>query len=193
MNDRNAAVAAGRHTASAGTRARQRGFSLLELVVVIGIVATLAAVFLAQVPVWQARAETVAMEHVVGSLRSALTIKVAQLIAHGNAAGIRSLAGSNPMERLAERPANYIGVLSAVEAAGINGGVWYFDRHGRTLVYRVRHEAYFSGGLSDPARARFVVRPVYEQSSRQRHDHVAGVRLAPVEPYAWRREPVASN
>ena len=195
MDDRNNVAAAPRPRA----RPRHRGFSLFELVVVIGIVALLAALFLSRIPAWQARAEMAAMEHVVGSLRSALTIKVAQFIARGNAAGIPSLAGSNPMDRLSETPGNYLGVLTGEDAASVNGGHWYFDAHQRTLVYRVRHEAYFSGGLAHRPGARFFVHLIYQQDggrrARQRQRQVVGVRLAPLEPYAWRNAPgpVAAN
>ena len=195
MDDRNNVAAASCRWA----RSRHRGFSLFEFVVVIGIVALLAGLFLSRIPAWQARAEMAAMEHVVGSLRSALTIKVAQSIARGNTAGIRYLAGSNPMDRLSEAPGNYLGVLTGENAASVKGGVWYFDARYRTLVYRVRHQAYFNGGFGYPPSARFFVHLVYAQDggrrSRQRRREVVGVRLAPLEPYTWRSAPgpVATN
>lgn len=170
---------------------RAEGFSLLELIAVIAIVAVLAGTLLALVPGWQAQAEKTAMESVVGTLRSALGMKVAQYLSTRNYRAIRALAGSNPMERLAEKPRNYRGVLSGKAAESMEAGSWYFDPRQGVLVYRVQHERFFHGGLRDPARARFAVRLVYAAGADRKgrtgkaRKAVVGVRLAPVEPYRW--------
>lgn len=165
------------------------GFSLLELVVVIAIIAVLASVLFLRLPAWQARAEMASMESVIGALRSGIGIKVAEYLAREDVSGIHALAGSNPMERLAQQPVNYLGVLADVDPASVQRGHWYFDRRQRTLVYRVRHERYFSGGQRDPVRARFTVSLVYElqtSATRKRSQYVlVGVQLTPLEPYVW--------
>ena len=163
---------------------RGSGFSLLELVVVIAIIATLSVV--AMKSLWQVQvdAERVAMEQVLGSLRSALGIKVASYFVQGDAAGIRSLLGTNPMDRLSEVPKNYLGALTGADAETIAGGSWYFDVSGRILVYRVRNQDYFRGGLGTPARARFTIRVVYEEGSRGRNE-IAGATLVALDSYEW--------
>ena len=76
------------------------GFSLLELVVVIAIISVLLAVAIVKLWPLQVEAERVAMEHVLGSLRSALGIKVADYFVRNDVAGVRTLTDTNPMDRL---------------------------------------------------------------------------------------------
>lgn len=168
-------------------RRRGSGFSLLELVVVIAIIATLSVFALTRLWQIQVDAERVAMEQVLGSLRSALGIKVASYFVQNDAAGVRSLLGTNPMDRLSEVPKNYLGALNGANPQTIAGGSWYFDVSGRFLVYRVRNQDYFRGGLGTPARARFTIRVVYEERSRGRNE-IAGATLVALEPYTWVRK-----
>lgn len=161
----------------------------MELVVVIAIVAIVASVLILRVPTWQARAEMAAMENVAGTLRSALGMKVAEYIARENIAAIHTLAGSNPMDRLAELPSNYLGSLAAVDPEAVQGGHWYFDPRQRNLVYRVRHEDFFRGGAGQSPQVRFQVRLVWERerNTNQKRNNwvIVGVRLVALEPYAW--------
>lgn len=163
---------------------RRAGFSLLELVVVIAIISGLLVIAVAKLWPLQVEAEKVAMEQVVGSLRSALGIKVADYFLRNDLAGVRSLTDTNPMDRLSEVPRNYLGALTGANPDSIEGGSWYFDVPERVLVYRVRNQDYFRGGLGQPARARFTVRVVYEERERGKNE-IAGVTLMAVEPYAW--------
>ena len=168
---------------SSGCR-RGSGFSLLELVIVIAIIATLSAIALTKLWQVQVQAEQVAMEQVLGGLRSALGIKVASYFVQNDVAGVRTLLGTNPMDRLSEVPKNYVGSLTGADPDTIAGGSWYFDASGRVLVYRVRNQDYFRGGMSAPARARFTIRVVYEERGRGRNE-IAGVTLVALEPYTW--------
>lgn len=164
------------------------GFSLLELVVVIAIISVLLVFAATRLWPLQVEAEQVAMEQVVGSLRSALGINVAMHLVTGDMAGIRSLEGSNPMDRLAEVPRNYLGALNGKPAG--TGGAWYFDSRSRALVYRVRNADYFRGGAGSPAQARFAVQLVYEdrnpsQVAGSNRQEVVGARFVALEPYTW--------
>ncbi len=165
------------------------GFSLFELVVTLTIIGVLIAIAIDKLPAWQAEAERAAMESVTGSLRSALGIKVASYIARNDMAGIRALAGSNPMDQLAEIPANYAGEYSGTEAAAVEGGKWYFDAAARQLVYRVRDPALL-GAPAVSGEIRFAVRLVFEDRSRNgrsdtSRDSLGGVRLEAVQSYTW--------
>ena len=166
------------------------GFSLLELVVVIAIISALLAFAITRLWPLQVKAERVAMEQVLGSLRSALGIKVASYYVKDDMAGIRGLIGTNPMDRLSEVPNNYLGALSEVNPQAIQGGSWYFDVPGKVLVYRVRNQDYFRGGIGQPAGVRFAIRVVYEEPGRRspggegRND-IAGAALAALDPYEW--------
>ena len=171
-------------------RARSRGFSLLELLFVLTVIGVLIAIALDKLPTWQAQAERTAAENVVGSLRSALGIKVASFVARNDIAAIAALDGGNPMEQLAEVPDNYAGMQQGAEAAGVEGGRWYFDATTRQLVYRVRTG--FAGGaaVERTPELRYAVRLVYEDRNRNGRfdagrDSLEGVRLEEVQGYAW--------
>jgi general secretion pathway protein G len=166
------------------------GFSLLELVIVVVIISILATFAVSRLMALQVDAERVAMQTVIGTLRSALGIKVAELIVRQDLGGIAALGGSNPMDRLAQLPDNYLGALDPPDLAGLPDGHWYFDTRGRALVYLVRHKGFFSGGLADPPRARFAIQLVYADRNRNGTfdpgtDAIEGLRLAPIEAYAW--------
>ena len=166
------------------------GFSLLELVVVIAIISLLLVFAITRLWPLQAEAERVAMEQVVGGLRSALGIKVASYMVQNDMAGIRELIDTNPMDRLSEVPNNYRGALSGRDNVSIEGGTWYFDVPGKVLVYRVRNQDYFRGGIGQPAQVRFAIRVVYEERGRRTNgetskNEIAGAMLVALDPYEW--------
>ena len=172
------------------TRRTQRGFSLLELVVVIGIIVLLLVIAVTKLLPLRIDAERTAMESVLGALRSALNIEVAAHIAKGRIPALAALQDSNPMSRLSETPKNYVGELDAPVPATVEGGQWYFDLHDHTLVYRVSNAEYFKTTLTGPARARFAVRLDYDDlNGNGRFDNgvdaIRGVRLEALEAYAW--------
>lgn len=169
-----------------------RGFSLLELVVVIVLVSFLVVIALARLLAIQVDAERVTVETVAGTLRSAVGMKVAEHIVRQDFAGLRALEGSNPMDRLAELPTNYLGTFKNPDLTKFEDGHWYFDSGNRHLVYLVRNKDNFTGGAPNPPRARFEIRLVYEDRNTNGRfdtgvDAVEGVRLSPVEPYTWTR------
>ncbi|MDH5633384.1 MAG: prepilin-type N-terminal cleavage/methylation domain-containing protein [Gammaproteobacteria bacterium] len=159
----------------------QRGFSLLELVVVITVVAVLAGVFLRTVPAWQARAEEAAMETVLGNLRSALNINVAAHIAKNETGKIAHLIRVNPMTNLADKPENYVGIVT--DSSNVDSRVWYYDNQSKELVYVVANHEGFVGGEGNPPRVKFVIKPVYVASSRR--GQLAGLKLVSTRPYGW--------
>lgn len=167
----------------------QTGLSVVELSIVLVLIAVLAGVALNRIWAIQADAERVGLEYFVGSLRSAVGIKVATLMVRDDLPGIATLADSNPMDLLSEVPGNYRGVQTGGKSAMVEGGEWYFDRSNRMLVYRVRNAQIFRGGFGPPAEARFLLVPVYEDRNRNGRfdagDAIQSVRLETVRPYQW--------
>lgn len=172
------------------TSNRSRGFSLLELVVVVAIIAVLMAIAVSKYLALAVEAERVMMESVLSTLRVAVNMKMAEYIVEGRINDVRLLENSNPMSRLSQTPNNYAGELEGTEAAGVQGGTWYFDRAEHTLVYRAHNVNYFQTALEGPARARFRVRLLFEDRDGDRvfkapTDKLEGVVVAPLEPYRW--------
>ncbi len=169
---------------------RTKGFSLLELVVVIVVISVLLVVAISRLLALQVDAERVAMESVAGTLRSALGIKVAETIVKQDMRSLGLLEGSNPMDRLSQIPVNYLGELDGPDPATLEDGNWYFDRRDRALVYLVRSKGFFESGATGPPRARFAIRLVYtDRNANGRYDQAVdaleGIRLAALEPYRW--------
>lgn len=187
-------VSQGAVTRQSGSRpgGGSRGFSLLELVIVIVIISVLLAVAISRLLALQVDAERVAMETVAGVIRSAIGIKIAEHIVNQDVPGLARLVGSNPMDRLAELPGNYLGVQDGVNPATLADGNWYYDRREGTLVYLVRNTGFFRGGLDNPPRVRFAIRLVYADRNGNGTfdpgiDRIEGLKLAPLEPYQWVR------
>lgn len=175
-------MGARRSRAEAGLSAarRQRAFSLLELVIVIVLISVLLGVGIDRLLLMKAQAESRAMEHVLGSIRSGLTIRMAELLARGRVAEIAELAGSNPMRLLVEPTQNYLGELFGPDPAVLPVGSWYFDTRERALCYLVDSAEYFRSPLASPPRARFRIEPVFDGVAI-----IKGLRLAALEPYGW--------
>ncbi len=157
----------------------------LEFVAVLLLIALLLGVAAERLWRLTSIAEHVAMDNVLGDIRSALGIKVAEYVARDDVRGLKGFAGSNPMRLMAEVPRNYVGVRQG--PAGVRGGQWYFNTRDRYLVYVVRSRGEFETPLRSPKRARFAVVLVYGQDGALGQHRIAGLRLKAVEPYHWRR------
>jgi prepilin-type N-terminal cleavage/methylation domain-containing protein len=182
----------GRAITVQGLSRRPRGFSLLELVIVIVIISVLLVLAISRLLALQVDAERVTMQTVVGTLRSAIGIKVAEDIVKMDIADLRSYQGANPMKLLAQLPPNYLGELDGADPASLEDGNWYFDKRAGMLVYLVRNKGYFMGGQPNPPRARFVMRLIYSDKNGNGVfdpgvDSIEGLSLDPVEPYSWSR------
>ncbi len=119
-------------------RSRRGGYSLMEFGVAVAVLGVIITVLLQRITAYQDGAELAARDQVLGSLRSALHLRVAGLVAQGRAGEIAQLANQNPMDHLAEKPRNYLGEYYAPEAAELAPGSWYFDRTTRVLVYMLK-------------------------------------------------------
>lgn len=173
-------------------RGSARGFSLLELLIVIVVISVLTVVAVDRLLRLRFEAERVMLDSMLSGLRSALYIEFAGAAVRGRADAMAAAArGSNPMTLLAERPDTYAGEYTSADPASVAPGTWYFDKREGHLVYVVRFPEQFTSSLPGPARARFRVEPDYDDLDGNGRfdagrDSARGLRLVPVEPYGWR-------
>jgi prepilin-type N-terminal cleavage/methylation domain-containing protein len=167
----------------------QRGFTLLELIIVISIVAVLAGMFLSRVPYYQEQAEKTSMEQVTGALQSALVLRYGTLMARGaaNEKELSLLATDNPMNWLQQKPRNYTGEFFDPAAQAVAPGSWVFDLKTHDLIYAVNHADDFKPGKDGKKWIRFHVVFGYEPAPGRPKSgkELATTLLEPTEPYHW--------
>jgi prepilin-type N-terminal cleavage/methylation domain-containing protein len=170
------------------SRFNQRGFTFLELAVVISIISILGVVALNYYYKLLVDIERTSMARDLGVMRSAISMQVAGHFVAGDMAGLEKLVDSNPMDLLAEKPNNYLGVISHYTLDEIEKGSWFYDSGSQTLIYLVRNQVYFETGLEGPARARFKIMPVYsDRPGGDKSKYISGLTLKELEPYRWLR------
>ena len=169
----------------------ERGFSLLELLIVIVVISVLLVIAIERLLRLRFEAERVSVQSVIAAMRSGLYIEFAAAAAGGQGTRIDAARGSNPMLRLSERPESYAGEFFGADPALFEPGTWYFDRRDRALVYLVRFPEEFVTPLSGPPRLRLAVEPDYDDLDRNGRfdpgrDPVRGLKLVPLESYYWK-------
>ncbi len=164
-----------------------RGFSFLELVIVIAIISVLVIFALNRYTKLLVVVERTSMEHDLGVMRSAIGMQVAAYFLAGNLAELEQLTNSNPMDLLAEKPKNYLGSFSQSQAQQLEDGSWYYDTDSQALIYLVRNRSYFTSRLSGKKRARLKIYPVYsdKQQGNEKQSYLSGLELRAMEPFAW--------
>ena len=171
----------------------ERGLSLLEALIVIVIISLLLVVATDRLLTLRYEAERATVQSVIGALRSALYIEFAGAAARGQIRSMDTAGGSNPMLRLAEKPAAYAGEFFGPDPGVFEPGTWYFDTRDRALVYVVRFPQEFVTSLEGTPRVRVAVEPDYEDLDRNGRfdpgrDPVRGLKLVALEPYHWKSE-----
>ncbi len=187
--------AGGIHRTAGSTQSRiphpesTRGFTLIELIIVIIIIVTLMGLFMNRVMYYQEQAEKVAMEEVAGAIQSALILQYGQILTRGKPSDVAALAQDNPMNWLQKRPRNYSGEFYDPTPLAVESGNWVFDLKARDLVYVVRNTNYFKPGKDGKKWIRFHVAVNHEASrlpSLQDAPHeLTGTLFEPIEPYSW--------
>ncbi|MDH3578019.1 MAG: prepilin-type N-terminal cleavage/methylation domain-containing protein [Gammaproteobacteria bacterium] len=170
-------------------RSGNRGFSMLELVVVIVIIGILLAVALNRLLPYIDEAERVGVLTLESQIKSTLVTDAAKRIAGGRAASISELDGSNPMRLMLEAPKNYVGEKREDQRNAVPRRNWYFDLKTRRLVYRVGRRFGWSNDefMDDPE---FEVRVAFnDRNGNSRFepgtDELYGVRLQTVAGAEW--------
>ena len=171
-------------------QSRTRGFSLLELAVVACVLSVLLAVLLNQLTFYQEATERAQFESTLQAYKTALQIRLAELILERREAEARTLEVGNPTGLMPEKPANYGGDYPASPRPG----TWYFDTGAQELVYIVNTGDRLSleGGngpqaTHGPKQLRFKVRVIYQPIGVPggRVDGIGGITLQPGRVYRW--------
>ncbi len=143
---------------------RSSGFTLIELIIVIIIIAVLAGLFLVRIPLYQEQAEKAAMQQVEGAIQSALVLRYGALMTRGaaNEKELSILATDNPMTWLQKIPPNYSGEFFDPTPRAVAPGNWMFDLKSRDLIYVLNQSDNFTPGADGNKWIRFHVKLGYE-------------------------------
>ena len=168
---------------------KQNGFTLLELVVVIIIISILGLFAIDRVLAIRVAAEQASIKQLVGTIKSALGLKVAELVLEGNMLAVARLDKSNPILLLSQVPTNYTGEKDDSHSI-IEPGTWYFNKKQNALVYNVRYTEKFKTRLKGSPRIRYRIKLVYNDYNKNkrfdiRTDSIAGLDLFPIENFSW--------
>ncbi|MDP2805310.1 MAG: type II secretion system protein [Gallionellaceae bacterium] len=134
-----------------------RGFSLIELIIVIAIVSVLMSVFLDRVWYYQEMAEKTAMEETMGAIQSALTMQVGKNYTRDNQQALGKLATENPVKWLQKSPRNYAGEFFDMPPTSLVAGSWLFDLKSHQLIYVLDRSEHFVPGKEGKKWIRFRV------------------------------------
>lgn len=171
------------------TRDCIKGFTLIELIIVISIVVILAGLFLVRVPFYQEQAEKAAMQQVAGAIQSALVLRYGALVARGagNEKELSRLATENPMNWLQQKPENYAGEFYAPSPRAVGPGQWVFDLQSRDLIYIPDRSDYFVAGKDGNKWIRFHVQLEFEPALGRPESgkELSSTLFKPAEPYHW--------
>jgi prepilin-type N-terminal cleavage/methylation domain-containing protein len=159
--------------------ARQRGWTLLELIIVVALVVILFVAAFEHLLPLRGAAERVAVESTLGALRSALGLEASHRAVKGRLADILAMEGDNPMDWLDVTPPGYRASFEPGEAP--RPGEWYFDPANRELVYVLRYPEYVFREIDEPALRWRVTRLA---TPAERGPRVS-IDLVPTRAYAW--------
>lgn len=171
-----------------GLTQSSKGFTLVELLVVISLVSVLASMLFSRVLFYQEMAEKAAMQQVVGAMQSALVLQYGHRLALSMGPEIKNINSENPMDWLAQKPTNYAGELNVIKPAAIKPGNWAFDLNTRELIYVPDHAEYFVPAKDGFKWVKYRTRFAYEAPPGHKGkgtQELTGVTFAPVEPYQW--------
>lgn len=162
-------------------RRQSRGFTLVELVVVLIVVSVLAAMAVDRLFYYQERAEKVAMLANLEAFKTGLRIEVAEMMVTNRGDRLATLERTNPVAWLEEPPPGWLGEYRVPTTPGS----WYYSSAANELIYAPLNTRYLNTG-SAVKDLRFRVSLKYG-SNGAGGQAVTAATLAPVKPYEWFR------
>jgi prepilin-type N-terminal cleavage/methylation domain-containing protein len=162
---------------------QQKGFTLIEIIVIIIIVGLLAAAVIAKYVSLSRDAELANFKAVLGSLRSALTIYAAKQLTSG-----QPITAHNPFDDLGNTPSNYAGAFGDVDVGNCGPGQWAYQAgvaangNWQVVVYRPKERISSGFGWAGENWIILVVSEVQDAQGR-----VTGLSLGNHSsyPYQW--------
>lgn len=162
-------------------RCQRAGFTLIELIVVIGLVSILGVVAAGRLLYYQELAEKAAMESVLAGTKMGLQIRMAEMIITNRQSQVIELERENPMRWLQDPPANYAGEY----APPVKPGNWYYAAGERELVYVPNSSSYLDTGQAGGKELRYRVAIRYQSDTETGSKSAVGVTLVPVREFKW--------
>lgn len=164
---------------------RGGGFTLIELVVVVAIVALAFGVALDRLLRYLEMGERAALERNLAAINTALTMKFAAYVVSGQPQAIAAEVGKNPVELLARPPEHYLGELHAPQLDKLPRPSWHFDRASGELVYLPARRRYLASaeGPLEALRFRIALTAARDEPGAPRE--LAQPYLAATVPYTW--------
>jgi general secretion pathway protein G len=163
---------------------RETGFSLLELAVVAVVLSILLGVFLERLTYYQAAVERARVDATLRIYKTALQIRLAELIVEHREGEARTLEVENPTRWLSEKPTDYAGNYPERPETG----AWYFDVATRELVYVVNSGRGLELASQDSVKQlRFRVKVTYQAipAGGRQIQGIGGISLQPSVAYRW--------
>lgn len=171
----------------------EAGFTYLELVIVIAIIASLLYFALDRLLKLQVVAERAAVQQIIGQLQSAIGLTIGEHIVEHDIPGLKKYVSTNPMLLFSETPVNYLGSFAS-RPEPIAGASWWYDQTNGYLVYQVANKQYFQSDGPEKSVIKLKILPVYDDINHNRRfdrrDVLKGLRLVPTHPYRWSNEPI---
>jgi prepilin-type N-terminal cleavage/methylation domain-containing protein len=164
---------------------RNAGFSLLELLVSIGLIAVFAGLLLERMLYYEEAAEKAVVEWEATTLKVALQVRIGDLIARNQKLDYTAIARENPMRWLDKPLVGYRGEFGGDPSAELPKGSWYYDRSAAELVYIVKLDRNFRPVSDGPTRVRWHVKLVRPDGAIGKDGTVIGLQFVPVVPYRW--------
>lgn len=162
---------------------RNKGFSYLELVVVICFIAIFMLTAITKFKDLPAEAERAAFLGVLTQLKAGVNLQAIKAYAKGDKTLLKHMNGNNPMDYMLETPANYYGDIKSGSINDLKKSAWYFNDVRNELIYiPTAGEGIIFAKAGAEKILKFKVNVAIASDGR----NVLGVTLKPLTVYQWK-------